>query len=362
MIEDLRQDILGAEGEVTMSDELVFTVEGAIARPARQISLSEAGLTERSHLQEWVLAHPQILGTDVLIVTFEFDRWKSFSGQHERDRLDILGLDKSGRLVVTELKRDKAPDTIDMQAIKYAAMASRFTPDVLASQHARFLSSRGDKTDEEQALDLLNEHAGFELSVEFLRRPRIMLLATDFPSTVTASVVWLTEMGLDITLKKFLAYKTTNEIIITVSKLYPVQDVEEFTVAPLKSSFQHPKKEYAELEWTIKDFQLLREHINPTTLAALNLCSAKPGQFIPLRDIEAEAGRTRHEARADLAVLTMTIKRRLDRSNWPIEPRWAAGGENQYYYKVSPEYAELWIASGDENEVPVSQEDPVNIV
>lgn len=72
-----------------MSDELVFTVEGSIAKPANQITLAEAGLTERSHLQEWILAHPHILGDDILIVTFEFDRWKSFSDQHERDRLEL---------------------------------------------------------------------------------------------------------------------------------------------------------------------------------------------------------------------------------------------------------------------------------
>ena len=332
-----------------MNDELVFSVQEATASPAQQITLAEAGLTERTHLQEWVIAHPQILGSDVLIVAFEFDRWKSFSGQNERDRLDVLGLDKSGRLVVVELKRDKAPEATEMQAIKYAAMASRFTPEILASQHARFLSSRGDKTDEEQALDQLNEHVDFELSVESLRRPRIVLVASDFPPTLTASVVWLTEMGLDITLKKFLAYRTISETIITVSKLYPVQDVEEFTVAPFKTNVRPPTPEYPVVDWTIEDFQLLRQYINPTTQAALNLCSAKPGQFVPLREVEAEAGRTRYEARADLAVLTMTVKKRLGRSNWPLEAQWAVGGEKQAYYRVTPEYAELWLTSGAED-------------
>src|SRR6266511_4015222 len=120
-------------------DELVFAVNGNKAIPAKPISLADAGLRERADLQEWVLAHPTILGPDVLPVAFEFDRWRSASGERERDRLDILGLGTDGRLVVVELKRDRAPEPVEMQAIKYAAMASRFTPDMLASQHARFM-------------------------------------------------------------------------------------------------------------------------------------------------------------------------------------------------------------------------------
>lgn len=134
-----------------MSDELVFTVEGSKAKPAERVSLPEIGLTERADLQEWVIAHPAILGTGVLIVTFEFDRWWSSSGA-PLDRLDVLGLDRAGRLVVAELKRDVAPDTVEMQAIKYAAMASRFTPDTVASQHAKFLSAQGQKVTDEEGL------------------------------------------------------------------------------------------------------------------------------------------------------------------------------------------------------------------
>jgi hypothetical protein len=49
-----------------------------------------------------------------------------------------LGIDGDGRLVVAELKRDQAPDTVEMQAIKYAAGASRFTEDTLVEQFALF--------------------------------------------------------------------------------------------------------------------------------------------------------------------------------------------------------------------------------
>ena len=58
-----------------VAEEQLYIVDGATATPATRISLTEAGLREREHLQEWVLAHPEILGENVLVVTFEFDRW-----------------------------------------------------------------------------------------------------------------------------------------------------------------------------------------------------------------------------------------------------------------------------------------------
>ncbi len=44
-----------------MPDGLVFSVDGHLAQQAEPITLAEAGLRERVHLQEWVLAHPDIL-------------------------------------------------------------------------------------------------------------------------------------------------------------------------------------------------------------------------------------------------------------------------------------------------------------
>jgi len=222
-----------------MPGALVFTVDTSTATRARPISLAEAGLRERSDLQEWVLAHPEILGPGVKVVAFEFDRWQGTqSGDRERDRLDVLGLDTDGRLVVAELKRDRAPSTVHMQAISYAAMTSRFTEEALLEHYVAFRRRTDRDIDEDSARAELADHAG-ELDVEVLRQPRIVLVAGDFPTTVTASVVWLTEMGLNITMQRVQAYRVFDDrTIITVSQLFPVPDVEDFTVSPQRAQAQ----------------------------------------------------------------------------------------------------------------------------
>ena len=221
--------------------ERLFTVDGAAAVPAVPVTLADAGLRERSDLQEWVLAHPEILGPDILIVTFEFDHWASAGGQ-ERDRLDVLGIGADGRLVVAELKRDRAPDTVEMQAIKYAAMASRFTEDAIVERYLAFLRRTTPEIDVETARQQLAEHAG-DLDPEQLRRPRIVLVAGSFPPVVTATAVWLTDMGLDLTLQEVHAYRVFDDrVVVSVSCLFPIADVEDFMVSPQRQQLQQARQ------------------------------------------------------------------------------------------------------------------------
>jgi len=73
-----------------MGQDLVYLVEGPVATPATRISLAEAGLKERADLQEWVVAHPEVLGDGIRIVTIEYDKWSTGAGASARQRLDVL--------------------------------------------------------------------------------------------------------------------------------------------------------------------------------------------------------------------------------------------------------------------------------
>ncbi|MCG5446141.1 endonuclease NucS [Micromonospora sp. NIE79] len=215
-----------------MTEELLFTVDGTTAVPAQPITLAEAGLLERKHLQQWVIDHPQLIGDGIKVVTFEYGRWVSTTGS-TADRLDVLGLDRAGRLVVIELKRDRAPDTVTMQAINYAAMASRFTLDLLAEVHAAHLGSA--VTSQQALSDLMGWAEG--LSDETLGLPRIVLMASDFGPAVTNTALYLYEAGIDIRLVRYQLYRTASgEKVLSVAQLIPVPDAEEFMVRPRSSS------------------------------------------------------------------------------------------------------------------------------
>ena len=80
---------------------------------------SDLKLHERDHLQEWLVQTPEALGEDLLIIQKEFDGF-----EHTRERLDVLALDKEGRLVVVENKLDDSGRDVVWQVLKYAAYCS----------------------------------------------------------------------------------------------------------------------------------------------------------------------------------------------------------------------------------------------
>jgi hypothetical protein len=173
-----------------------------------------------------VIERPQILGEDLLIVTNEYDQFDK-----TRERLDLLALDRDGKLVVVELKREESGKSVELQAIKYAAYCSTLTMENLVSLREQFVSKRGDKPTSEQAKE---ELLGFIDNDEFEElddRPRIMLVTSEFKPEVTASVMWLRKFGLDISCIKLSPYKLDEERIgIVSSKVIPLPEAEDYIV------------------------------------------------------------------------------------------------------------------------------------
>ena len=163
--------------------------------------LSSLDVLERQDLQEWIIERPEILNEDLLILTAEYGGF-----EQTRDRLDLLALDRTGRLVVIELKRETADRTTDLQAIKYASYCATLTPEQTQEVYRDFWNGRRSDSLDPEAVgeafaDFLNETADREVGLtetgwaDFALddRPRITLVAGSFGIEVTSPVVWLIE-------------------------------------------------------------------------------------------------------------------------------------------------------------------------
>lgn len=84
-------------------------------------SLKNEGKTEPYDLEPWIASHPAIIGSDIALIGRQVI---SKSGL-----VDLLGIDRSGNLVILELKRDKLAREALAQAIDYASDAAEWSVD-----------------------------------------------------------------------------------------------------------------------------------------------------------------------------------------------------------------------------------------
>lgn len=237
-----RTHVVGEEAQVA---EHLYWIAGKEAVPAERVGLAEVGLREVADLQEWVIQHPEVLGLDVLIVTSEYNSWASAQGLTAKERLDVLGLDPSGQLVVAELKRESDP-TVHIQAITYAALVSGFDAELLVEVFAEFRRKRGHDLTLEQARAELHSHVGGDLDGEILSNPRLVLVAHAFPAQVLTSAEWLSARGIDIALVQVQAWRIGGGIAATFDQVYPIPGVGDALLAPARRKVAEANEKVAQ--------------------------------------------------------------------------------------------------------------------
>ncbi len=219
---------------------MIFSISDDLdkAKKIQAGSFSELKIWERRHIQEWIRINPELLGEDLLIVSIEFDHFSNSA-----DRLDVLAVDRLGNLVVIELKRDPVAGFADLQAIRYAAMVSSMTielllPYYIAYRKKYFKESVSEINAQAQIIEFVESDTFTELS----NKPRIILCSEGFSQEITAIVLWLRDSDIDISCIKITPYKVEEKIVIIPKIIIPLEEAEQYLIAiKRKEERQHSK-------------------------------------------------------------------------------------------------------------------------
>lgn len=211
--------------------------------PSEETNFTSHEIMERKDIEKWVMQFPEVLGEELLIITNEYDKF-----DRTKERVDLIALDKDGKIVIVELKRDDSGKNVELQAIKYAAYCSTLTMDKIVTLREEYLVERITVNDEikNEIIDFI-ENDDFE---ELDDKPRIILVAKEFQPEVTSAVLWLRKFGLDISCIKLTPYKVDNDRIGVVSSiLIPLPEAKEFIIESekkeiLEKPLSRTKEEY----------------------------------------------------------------------------------------------------------------------
>jgi len=200
----------------------LYTIKSERLVPVAATSFADELITERRHLQQMLRADTSPLGEDLLVLAEEFGDWVD-----SRRRIDLLCLDRQSRLVVVELKRTQDGGHMDLQAIRYAAMVSGMTAERALAEHAKELKT-GDSeaAARSSVMDFLNldQIDSFQLSATV----RIILVAADFSSEVTATATWLNRQGLDVRCVRLQPYSVDGKVIIDATQIIPPPEIADY--------------------------------------------------------------------------------------------------------------------------------------
>lgn len=207
---------------------MIFSISNDLKKASKISESSFVGLNiwERKNIEEWVRTNPEMLGEDLLVVSIEFDRFINSS-----DRLDVLALDRSGNLVVIELKRDSAAGYADLQAIRYAAMVSSMTIEVLIPYYISYrkryyLETLSDGEAKDQIIEFVESDSFTELS----NKPRIILCSEGFSQEITATVLWLRDFDIDISCVKITPYQVDGRVVIVPKLVIPLEEAKQYLI------------------------------------------------------------------------------------------------------------------------------------
>jgi hypothetical protein len=175
-------------------------VDGKLKRV--ETTLADRGRTEVYDLESWVSSNPDIIGEDLIIIGRQI--------QTKSGPLDLLALDRSGNLVVVELKRDKLPREVLAQAIDYASDISSWSLDRLSEICTKFTGkSLEDCISEsfpEENLENLNINSN----------QRIILVGFAIESSLERMINWLSErynMDINAVVLHYVVTSSGDEIL-----------------------------------------------------------------------------------------------------------------------------------------------------
>lgn len=181
-------------------------------------------------LEREVVAHPELLGEELLVLGSQLAEFTE-----DRDRLDVLAIDREGELVLVELKADETYRVTDLQALAYAGAYAVAPTDHLARTLRRTMERArgGDVSLEEVQKSIISfvEHLESFDEWEPSRRVRIKLVAPQFPQRVLTTVKWLAdEYGMPVEAIQVHLYETDGGATrhLTFERLLPLRGDEDF--------------------------------------------------------------------------------------------------------------------------------------
>lgn len=206
---------------------MIRIVDGEGAESVPETELNEEGFLE-DNLREWILSKPiGVLGENIMIIGREV------SVSVFKDRIDLLGIDREGNVVIIELKRGTMKGSDDFQGLKYAAFASQWGYDELRDQFNRFKQTRWGESlysEDIEFNEILNEFCNEDYALN--KDQRIILVGESIRERLGMVIQWLSERDIDISAVEVTLMDSEGTLYLDSEQIIPIPENRDREVHP----------------------------------------------------------------------------------------------------------------------------------
>lgn len=191
-----------------------------------QSRFRDVGLSERSHLQEWIAKNPDVFDEELLIIQKEFGHF-----DETRERLDLLAIDKTGRLVLIENKLDDSGRDVVWQSLRYVSYCANLSKQEIVTIYQSYLDSQNHgEMASDNICDFLQVEDLNDISINSHNNQRIILVAGRFCKEVTSTALWLISKGIQIQCFKVTPYQTMGTTLIMFQQIIPPPEASDYMI------------------------------------------------------------------------------------------------------------------------------------
>ena len=199
----------------------LWKVSGDKATPVIETSFKKQKILE-SRVEEWVAANPDLLGEPLLVIGRQVVI-------HEiNDRIDLLALDRQGKVVVIEIKREDITAPVDIQGLRYASYVSGWKKDDLQRVAAEYIGEDDDDFELEAKFAEFAESEGTDEETPLNEDQRIVIVGQRVKNRLGSVALWLREKGVDIKLIELHPFLDGDEMYIEPIVIIPPPSTEKW--------------------------------------------------------------------------------------------------------------------------------------
>ena len=186
-------------------------------------AIDNKNLLNEPMLEQWIVDNPAILGLDLLIIGRQI---KKFGGI-----LDLLAINKTGDLIVIELKRGKTPREVIAQILDYASWVCKLTTKEIHEIAYDY---------NDQPLDVLyKEHFSDTLPENLNASHSMLIIASEFDQSSKRIVEYLAEEhDININTAFFEAFGNAQNSYLVADWLMDRQQVQERADNKMKAPWE----------------------------------------------------------------------------------------------------------------------------